>query len=126
MTRFVQSALPWAIALAALSVGVSHAAEYYIAPGGSDSNGGSIGSPFASFSKAIGLATAGDTIYARGGTYNLNSRFQSAPASRAQRAAQSLCWPIPAKIRFSIFAARPTAAATAARRGLASTAVTGT
>jgi hypothetical protein len=56
-----------------LELSQGRAAEYYIAPGGMDSNNGSIGSPFASFSKAIGLATAGDTIYARGGTYSLNS-----------------------------------------------------
>jgi hypothetical protein len=49
------------------------AVEYYVAPGGNDSNSGEIGSPFATFSKAIGLATAGDTIFARGGTYNLSS-----------------------------------------------------
>src|SRR5262249_32129196 len=28
---------------------------------------------FATFTKAVGLAAPGDTIYARGGTYNLNS-----------------------------------------------------
>jgi hypothetical protein len=50
------------------------AVEYYVAPtGGSDSNSGAIGSPFATFGKAIGLATAGDTIFARGGTYNLST-----------------------------------------------------
>jgi hypothetical protein len=50
------------------------AAEYYVAPtGGSDSNNGSLGSPFSTFGKAIGLAAAGDTIFARGGTYNLST-----------------------------------------------------
>ena len=51
---------------------LASATTYYVAPsGGSDSNNGSIGSPFATFSKAIGVSTAGDTIFARGGTYNL-------------------------------------------------------
>lgn len=51
-------------------------AEYYVAPtGGSDSNNGSLASPFASFGKAIGLVAPGDTIFARGGTYNLASRI---------------------------------------------------
>jgi Pel9A-like, right handed beta helix region len=55
---------------------VAECAEYYVAPSGSsDSNNGSISSPFATFGKAVGLALAGDTIYARGGTYNLSSRF---------------------------------------------------
>jgi Pel9A-like, right handed beta helix region len=54
--------------------GTGMAMEHYVAPtGSSDSNNGSIGSPFATFGKAIGLANAGDTIFARGGTYNLNS-----------------------------------------------------
>jgi hypothetical protein len=50
------------------------ASTYYVAPtGGSDSNNGSIGAPFATFGKAISSAVAGDTIYARGGTYSLGS-----------------------------------------------------
>jgi hypothetical protein len=48
--------------------------SYYVAPtGGSDSNNGSLGAPFATFAKAISTAVAGDTIYARGGTYNLST-----------------------------------------------------
>ncbi|MEX2092053.1 MAG: right-handed parallel beta-helix repeat-containing protein [Pirellulales bacterium] len=54
--------------------GAGGAVEYYVAPtGGSDMNNGSIGSPFATFTKAIGLSTAGDTIFARGGTYSLST-----------------------------------------------------
>jgi hypothetical protein len=47
--------------------------EYYVAPGGVDSNNGSIGAPFVSFSKAISTVTPGDTIWVRGGTYTLSS-----------------------------------------------------
>ena len=51
------------------------AATYYIAPtGGSDTIGsGTLLQPFATFSYAINQAQQGDTIYARGGTYNLTS-----------------------------------------------------
>jgi hypothetical protein len=43
---------------------------YYVAPtGGSDSNNGAIGTPFATISHAISAAVAGDTIYLRGGSY---------------------------------------------------------
>ena len=49
----------------------AQAAAYYIATGGSDNNNGSLGSPFGSFTKAINTAAAGDTIFVRGGTYNL-------------------------------------------------------
>jgi Right handed beta helix region len=47
----------------------------YVAPtGGSDSNPGTdINSPLATITKAISNAAAGDTIYVRGGTFNLNS-----------------------------------------------------
>ena len=50
------------------------AADYYVAPtGGSDLNAGSLIAPFGSISHAITVAGAGDTIYLRGGTYNLSS-----------------------------------------------------
>ena len=57
----------------AVGVERTSAATYYIAPGGSDTIGdGTIGNPYFSFEKIhddIGL-NPGDTIYARGGTYN--------------------------------------------------------
>jgi len=49
------------------------ASTYFVATDGNDSKNGSIGSPFATFGKAVATASAGDTIYARGGTYNLSS-----------------------------------------------------
>src|SRR4051794_3540372 len=54
---------------------VQAASTYYIGgAGASDSNTGlSTGAAFATFSKAIGAAQAGDTILVRGGTYNLAS-----------------------------------------------------
>lgn len=45
---------------------------YYIATDGDDGNSGTIESPFATFEHAIEMATAGDTIYVRGGTYLLD------------------------------------------------------
>ncbi len=72
MIRLILCAMSLAIA-SILSSPCLQAAEYYVAIGGLDTNSGAIGSPFATFSKAIGLATAGDTIFARGGTYNLST-----------------------------------------------------
>jgi hypothetical protein len=43
---------------------------YYVAPGGSDTNPGTIGAPFATLQHAAGVAVAGDTVLARQGTYN--------------------------------------------------------
>jgi hypothetical protein len=48
-------------------------AQKYIAPDGNDANPGTMEQPFATFSKAISEAIAGDTIYVRGGTYNLTT-----------------------------------------------------
>jgi hypothetical protein len=46
-------------------------ATYYVSTTGSDSNGGSIASPFGSLQHAHDLAQPGDTIYLRGGVYRL-------------------------------------------------------
>src|SRR5262249_49517076 len=53
-------------------------ATYYVAasgtPGASDSNNGtSLGTPFATITKAVSVIHSGDTIYLRGGTFNLSS-----------------------------------------------------
>lgn len=54
----------------------SEAAEYYIAPGGSNGNVGSSGSPWGTFDFAIDNIDPSDTLFVRGGTYNLNSRLR--------------------------------------------------
>jgi len=46
------------------------AANYYLATDGSDSNPGTIDAPFASIMQAQAAASAGDTVWLRGGTYN--------------------------------------------------------
>lgn len=48
------------------------AAEFYVAPKGSDAHDGSIGKPFATIMAAQEAASAGDTVYLRGGTYRLD------------------------------------------------------
>src|SRR4029078_12383470 len=44
-------------------------ATYYVDSAGSDSNPGSIGSPFLTWAKGASVLTAGDTCLIRGGTY---------------------------------------------------------
>lgn len=44
---------------------------YYVAVNGSDSNTGTIDSPFATLNKAQSLLRAGDTVYIRGGVYKV-------------------------------------------------------
>jgi hypothetical protein len=48
---------------------------YFVSTTGNDLDPGTIGQPFATMSHAILVANAGDTIYVRGGTYNVNSRI---------------------------------------------------
>ncbi|MDQ5922811.1 MAG: Beta helix protein, partial [Patescibacteria group bacterium] len=48
------------------------AATYYMSPTGSDSNSGTISSPWFSLERAWQSIAAGDTVYLRGGTYAYN------------------------------------------------------
>lgn len=44
---------------------------WYVAPTGSDNNAGTQAAPFQSVTKAQSVAATGDTVYLRGGTYNI-------------------------------------------------------
>ena len=46
------------------------AATFYVAPSGNDSNSGTQSSPFRSITKAQSVASSGDTVTLRGGTYS--------------------------------------------------------
>jgi hypothetical protein len=50
--------------------GEASAATYYMSPSGSDSNSGTISSPWKTLQKANSVLRAGDTLYVRGGTYS--------------------------------------------------------
>jgi autotransporter-associated beta strand protein len=64
------------VLLALALIGPAQAADYYVATNGNDSTGtGSIGSPYATLTKAVGVVSAGDTIYMRGGTYNPTAKI---------------------------------------------------
>ena len=53
-------------------------ASWYVATTGDDEADGSIGTPFATPEKARNVASAGDTIYLRGGTYYRTNTFELA------------------------------------------------
>ncbi|MGA2450207.1 MAG: right-handed parallel beta-helix repeat-containing protein [Polyangiaceae bacterium] len=53
------------------------AADYYVATTGSDSDPGTITQPFASLQKGADVAAAGDTVWLRGGTYNITTAHSS-------------------------------------------------
>ncbi|MEQ8848680.1 MAG: right-handed parallel beta-helix repeat-containing protein [Botrimarina sp.] len=72
-------------ALLAATGAASAAAEYFIAPGGSNAGSGAIDAPWGTFDYAIGRLDPGDTLYVRGGEYSLGSmvRFRSSAAGSA-------------------------------------------
>ncbi len=47
----------------------AHAADFYVAPTGNDSSKGTLGAPFKTIQRAADVATAGDTVIVRAGTY---------------------------------------------------------
>jgi hypothetical protein len=49
----------------------AQAADYYVATTGSDSNAGTLAAPFATLQKGADVAVAGDTVYIRGGKYDI-------------------------------------------------------
>lgn len=51
----------------------SHAAEYWVAPDGSDSNAGTEDEPFETVGRGQEAASAGDTVWVRGGTWSFSS-----------------------------------------------------
>jgi len=60
-----------AVFVFALSIAASaHAATYYVATTGSDSNPGTQAAPFKTLAKGSRALAAGDTLFIRGGTYN--------------------------------------------------------
>lgn len=63
--------------LPAVAPALAAPVRYYVAPGGSDSNPGSAGSPFRTIQKAADVADAGDTVVVRSGTYTGGNRIVS-------------------------------------------------
>jgi len=70
LLQFRGGRLAVAVSLALSLQSVALATTYYVAPTGSDSNSGTLSSPFKSITKAQSVASSGDTVYLRGGTYS--------------------------------------------------------
>jgi pectate disaccharide-lyase len=77
----------------------------YVAPGGADSNPGTLDKPLYSLSVAVQKATAGSTIYMRGGTYAYSATIKLATSG----AASSLIkvWNYPNEIPVLNFSTQP-------------------
>jgi MYXO-CTERM domain-containing protein len=61
------------VVLGLLSARSAFATEYYVSPTGSDSNPGTLASPFGTVQKGANTAAAGDTVWLRGGTYTITT-----------------------------------------------------
>ena len=58
----------------AITVSVAPAAEYFVAPGGSDYDAGTLEAPFGSLARAQNAVAPGDTVWIRGGIYRFTDR----------------------------------------------------
>ncbi|TWT35935.1 Pectate lyase L precursor [Posidoniimonas corsicana] len=85
--------------LAALALGSAcHdaiAAEYYIAPSGSDANNGSVGSPWGGFEHAISQLSPGDTLFVRGGEFQLDERLRIRSSDAGTESSPVRIWAYP-------------------------------
>ena len=63
----------WSSLTTLLAARSAQATDYYVATTGSDSNAGTMASPFATLQKGVNTAVAGDTVYIRGGTYSITT-----------------------------------------------------
>lgn len=66
---------------------------YYVATTGSDSNSGTLASPFKTITKAVSLVQAGETIYIRGGTYSLTATITTGKSGTETARISMLSYP---------------------------------
>ena len=66
-----------------VAAGNADAAEYYVAPNGSDTNPGSMTQPFATLQKGHDVAVAGDTVWLRAGTYQISRQVRLSKSGRS-------------------------------------------
>lgn len=67
--------------------------NWFVAPLGNDANPGSMAAPFATLNKAQSVATPGQIIYLRGGTYALSSTIRITNSGTAGNPIQLLAYP---------------------------------
>ena len=75
-------AMAWAVGVAPAPARAA-ATTLYVAPGGSDSNAGTLAAPLATIQQAVSLVSAGGTIAVRAGTYSLATNITIAKSGTA-------------------------------------------
>ncbi len=81
------------------------ASGYYVAPFGNDSNPGTFAQPYYSLAKAVAVATAGDAIYLRGGTYNYSATINLSQSGTAS--APIRIWAFPGELPVLNYSSQP-------------------
>jgi len=75
------------------SSAVAFAQPWYVSATGSDSNTGTMASPYKTIEKAVSVVKAGETIYVRGGTYSLNAVITLGKSGTAGAGISLLAYP---------------------------------
>ncbi len=83
MTRLRRAIVACILAGAFFQTAAVHAATYYVATGGSNSNSGTEAQPWQTIAYAVNTMVAGDTTYVRGGTYNEGMMLFSRSGTRS-------------------------------------------
>jgi hypothetical protein len=64
---------PFLLALLCASIVPAHGRRFYVAPTGNNANAGTLAAPFLTIQRAQTSVAAGDTVYIRGGTYQMQT-----------------------------------------------------
>ncbi len=76
MLRLKQALSAWILASALAPAIAAHAATYYVATTGNNTNPGTEDRPWRTIGHAVNTMVAGDTTYVRGGTYNTETEIR--------------------------------------------------
>jgi len=72
---------------------VAFTQPWYVSTTGSDSNTGTLTSPFRSIEKAVSVVKAGESIFVRGGSYNLTTTITLGKSGTASAGISLLAYP---------------------------------
>jgi hypothetical protein len=93
MIRLKQALSAWILATALAPAVATHAATYYVATTGNNTNPGTEDRPWRTIGKAVDTMIAGDTTYVRGGTYNTETTIRFKRSGTASAPIKLLNYP---------------------------------
>ena len=110
-------------ALGFLCIGLSisghaRAADFYLSPTGSNGNNGSVGSPWGTLQFAVDQLSPGDTLFLRGGTYNISQRVRFQGGDGGVEGSPVNLWAFPGEVPVLDFATMGASLGSSSGRGL--------